>query len=396
MRPRRRFIHALLATGLSLLLCEGALQLASHTIPFVKYQVSPPWSRNQVADPNVGYRNSPFFPGHDRRGYRNDDALEQYDIVAIGDSTTYGFGVAPDASWPRQLRTLSGRTVYNAGVGGYGPCEYARVAEELVGLKPALVIVGLNLANDIADAYRSVVLDHRCPHLMTTDAATLAAMRQADDEATLRELVARFQPKTQEPYRPFWKRTALYGLMQSFYFRVRRVDMNPFRDVDASFQSAADQPFRLPLDSPAPFRTVFIEPRQQEFAIDPDDPRIDEGFRITLEAIRLLHSRLSRRGVPLVVALLHNKPYVLAPVLERDRRDLLPSFQRLIGLEASATERVSRWLAAHEIRFLDTGERMKAEIKEGRMLFAESDDHHPNAAGYAAIAAAVLEMVRMP
>jgi lysophospholipase L1-like esterase len=391
MPSRRRYLSALLAAGLSLILCEAALQLAARMVPFVNYQISPPWSRNQVPDSGLGYRNSPFFPGHDRRGYRNDDALDRYDIVAIGDSMTYGFGVSPESSWPRQLRTLSGRTVYNGGVGGYGPCEYERVAEELLVLKPELVIVALNVTNDIADAYRSVVLERRCPNLMTTDPATLAAMRQADDKATLRELVAQFQPETPPPSPALWKRTALYGLARSLYIQARRADMNPFRDFDDTFESATSQRFRVPMASPAPFRTVFIDPRLHEFAIDSQDPRIEEGLRITFGAIRLLRGNLERSGVHLIVAVLYSKPYVLAPVLERDRRDLLPRFQRMNDLEARATERVSRWLSANGIRFIDTAGRMRAEVSAGRMLFAESDDYHPNAAGYAAIAAVILE-----
>ena len=394
MQSRRRYVSALLAAGLSLIFCEAALQLAARMIPFVKYQLSPPWSRNQVRDSGLGYRNSPFFPGHDRRGYRNDDALDRYDIVAIGDSTTYGFGVSPEASWPRQLRTLSSRTVYNGGVGGYGPCEYERVADELLVLKPDLVIVGLNVGNDFADAYRSVVLDRRCPNLMTSDPVRLAAMQQADDQATLRELVAQFQPETPPPVQAFWKRSALYGLARSLYIQARRADMNPFRDFDDTFESAAGQRFRVPMASPAPFRTVFIDPRLVEFAIDSQDPRIEEGFRITFDALALLRANLERKGVHLIVAVIHNKPYVLAPVLERDRRDLLPRFQRVNGLEARATERVTEWLSANGIRFIDTAGRMKAEVSAGRMPFAESDDHHPNAAGYAAIAGVIFESVK--
>jgi hypothetical protein len=396
VQTRRRFVYALLASGLSLVLCEGLLQIAARTIPFVKYQVSPPWNRNRVPDPEFGYRNSPFFPGHDRRGYRNDDALDHYDILAIGDSSTYGFGASAEGSWPRQLRTLSGRTVYNGGVGGYGPCEYLRVAEELSVLKPKLVILALYLGNDLADAYGSVVLERRCPILATTDAAVVAAMQQADEKATLRDLFVEFETTMMDPPQTFWKRSALYGLARSLVNRLQTTGAIPFRHADDTFQAAASRPFRVPMESPDPYRTVFVDPRLYELAIDLNDPRIAEGLRITLEAIKMLQTSLEQRGVPLVVALIHNKPFVMAPVLERDRLDLFPRFQRLIGLEARATEAVSRWLSSHRIRFLDTGDHLRAEVLSGRMLFAESDDHHPTSVGYGAIAAAIFEFVKGP
>jgi lysophospholipase L1-like esterase len=391
MASRRRWFHALLACALGLVCCEAALQLTARAIPRVNYLLSSPWYRNQVADAALGYRNSPFFPGHDRLGYRNDDARDRYDVLAIGDSMTYGFGVAPEDSWPRQLRTLTGQNVYNAGVGGYGPCEYQRVAAEQASLQPKLVVVALNVANDIADAYRSVVLHARCPELKTNDPAVLQAMKQADARGSLRDLTAPFQTKAVPPPQPHWKRLALYGLARSLAIQVRRADVNPFREADLTFESAAGQPNRVPFDGPAPFKTVFIEPRLDEFAIDPADPRIAEGLRITFAALDAIRAEYRHRGVPVAVAVLHNKPIVLSGLIASHRPDLLPRFERLSALEQQMTELVVRWLSQENIPFVDTADRLSQEIAAGRMPFPESDDHHPNAAGYGAIAAAIAE-----
>ena len=38
-----------------------------------------------------GKRVSPYYPGHDPRGSRNERALANADILAIGDPLTYGF-----------------------------------------------------------------------------------------------------------------------------------------------------------------------------------------------------------------------------------------------------------------------------------------------------------------
>lgn len=54
----------------------------------------------------------------------------------------------------RQLETLSKKIIDNAGVGGYGPCEYEQVLNELLVLYPKIVVLGLYLGNDIGDAYR--------------------------------------------------------------------------------------------------------------------------------------------------------------------------------------------------------------------------------------------------
>lgn len=93
------------------------------------------------------------------------DAPEDvYRIVALGDSCTFGKGVAEAETWPRQLESLLGEAlsgvrrvvVANLGVNGYAGATYERIFRE-VGqeLEPDLVIVGYNL-NDFPNAIRAV------------------------------------------------------------------------------------------------------------------------------------------------------------------------------------------------------------------------------------------------
>ena len=49
---------------------------------------------SSIDDPDLVNRPNPKFPGHDRRGFRNPVALAKADIVALGDSQTYGTNVA--------------------------------------------------------------------------------------------------------------------------------------------------------------------------------------------------------------------------------------------------------------------------------------------------------------
>lgn len=79
-------------------------------------------------------------------------------IVAVGDSFTYGLGVAPADAWPAQLeRALNAEhpgerqpphEVFNFGMLGYNTCQEDRVVERFVlDLKPDLLLVGW-YAND--------------------------------------------------------------------------------------------------------------------------------------------------------------------------------------------------------------------------------------------------------
>ena len=83
---------------------------------------------------------------------------DAYRILAIGDSYTYGWGVALEEAWPRlvenQLRDAGYNVeVLNLGKPGAGPPFYAELAEQAIPLlRPDLVIVAMLQGNDLRDA----------------------------------------------------------------------------------------------------------------------------------------------------------------------------------------------------------------------------------------------------
>ena len=73
-------------------------------------------------------------------------------VLAVGDSVTFGFGVAEHEAWPAQLAEALGEgvEVLNAGVSGAGLKGYVSVLRRRCAqLEPDLAIVGLTL-NDVA------------------------------------------------------------------------------------------------------------------------------------------------------------------------------------------------------------------------------------------------------
>jgi lysophospholipase L1-like esterase len=120
-----------------------------------------------IADPYLGFRYRPDFTGELRRGdlvfsfttddkgFRNDSpASEAADIVVIGDSMAFGYGVADDATWSHLLATqLDSYTISNFGLIGGAPQQYLRILEtEALRLNPKLVLFMLFPGNDMNDA----------------------------------------------------------------------------------------------------------------------------------------------------------------------------------------------------------------------------------------------------
>jgi lysophospholipase L1-like esterase len=114
---------------------------------------------NRVADEQLTWRIKPNAWGHDKNGFRNARVPAQADIIAIGDSQTWGINARRGETWPSVLADLSGQRVYSMALGGYGPVEYGVLMREaLAQFSPQIVIVAFYFGNDLYDTYQSVYL----------------------------------------------------------------------------------------------------------------------------------------------------------------------------------------------------------------------------------------------
>lgn len=106
-----------------------------------------------IKDPEYLLKGNPMHPEHDEFGFRNPDMPKQVDILAVGDSMTYGHKVPAEKSWPVVLAEQSGRSVYNAGMNAWGAVQYAMTLERMLCLAPQTVLVNLYLGNDIYESF---------------------------------------------------------------------------------------------------------------------------------------------------------------------------------------------------------------------------------------------------
>ena len=108
------------SVSMAALLAEGSLRLALSPTDFMQATL--------IEDSVLGQRIEPLTTGHDALGFRNRDVPAQANVVAIGDSFTYGVSAPRDGSWPHQLSGMLGESVYNMGLGGFGPLQYLHLA----------------------------------------------------------------------------------------------------------------------------------------------------------------------------------------------------------------------------------------------------------------------------
>lgn len=102
------------------------------------------WGEQGVAINQYGFRGKGFMPDTTGKG-----------LLLLGDSFTWGAGANPLDSCLADRLTASTYTVYNTGIPGADPAQYALIADSLVPkLRPAYTALLFYLGNDVVDTLR--------------------------------------------------------------------------------------------------------------------------------------------------------------------------------------------------------------------------------------------------
>lgn len=133
------------------------------------YSVGPTGSQYKFYrfDPLLGWANAPGMRGvYERDEFRfpirvsslgmRDVEIERAPgpkqrIAVLGDSFTWGIGVADEDRFTERLERARDVEVLNFGVAGYAPIQYFLMIDEVLALEPAVVVVAFCLGNDFAD-----------------------------------------------------------------------------------------------------------------------------------------------------------------------------------------------------------------------------------------------------
>jgi len=188
----------------------------------------------------------------------------------------------------------------------------------------------------------------------------------------------------------FKAHSALYGLLRSVNFAIEAWNKNakPFRSIsDDSFKASSQRPGRVPYLPDRSDRTVFLNPDLTILPVDTNDARIEEGLRITKGVLKRLHGKLASKGIRFIVVLMDHKPFVY----EKAGFELPERFARLIAAEKRLKEKVTAFLSSQHISYIDTLPDLRESLSQGMRPYSPSDDDHPNAEGYAAIARAIAK-----
>ena len=335
-------------------------------------------------DPKLIRRVAPNAPGHDANGFRNDAVPASAEIVALGDSQTWGINGDRSEAWPQMLGKISKRTVYNMGMGSYGPLQYWVLTDKALSLSPKVIVVGLYLGNDLCDAYTlacgsDVYTDFREPGA-SGDLLRNTITPRAD---ALYKEEKNFQ-------RDFGRESNLWSMWLSGHTAVGRLlarsGWGP-GSSDAWFEAgkawSRAHPEHGAVYDEANVRTVLTTAYRLN-ALDLDDPHIAEGLRITGVVLRRIKDQSDVAGAKLLVVLIPTKESVFANAAENRQRD--PVYERLVSMESRARAALIAQCEGAGIQYADALPLLAQAVRQGEQVYPTSTESHPAPKGYEIIA----------
>jgi hypothetical protein len=362
------------AIAVSLLLCEGAARLVLHQADYLNVEV--------VSDPIMGAIPSPSSRGgFDAWGFRNPAVPTHADIVAIGDSHTYGNTATMDDSWPMVLARLTGRSTYNMGLGGYGPNQYFEMFKtKALSLKPRTIVLGLYMGDDFENAF-----------LITYGLDHWAYLRQLPPEKVNFDIWQEPPAPTRIKKLRVWlsRHSVVYQLIVHGPLLGRwQGDLQVENALKLSPGTAS-----LLVVPEKNIREAFL-PVEILRRLNQESESVREGMRITFKLLDEMNATCKEQQVQFLVAVIPTKEMVFARYLEHNAQlPLSDVLDRLIANERLAREKMFAFFAASHIAYVDTLPGLQRSVSNE--LYARlATDMHPGKNGYRVIAEEISAALR--
>ncbi len=360
------------SVGVGLLLCEASARLFLNSGDYLLVELE----QNEILGRTVPVGTS----GYDEWGFRNRNVPSTVDIVAIGDSHTFGNTAKMDEAWPFVLGRLTGKTVYNLSLGGYGPNQYSHLFKtKALSLNPRLIICGLYMGDDFDNAFRITYgLDYW---------SFLRSMPLEKANADIWEV----------PADPSWhKRTRIWlsshSVMYQIIFHASILGREKGR-IQIENASRLSEAATSLIVKERNIAEAFV-PRGPLRGLDQEKESVREGLRITLKLLNEMNEESLRRNSRFVVVVIPTKEMVFSNYLEDDSSlKLADVVRKLILNERIARDAVFKSFRESGIRYIDVLPALQGAI-EREIYTRNSGDMHPSKNGYKVIAEAVADSLK--
>ena len=336
-----------------------------------------------LRDPVLGMTIAPDSPGFDKWGFRNPGVPESVDVLALGDSHTYGNTAKMDEAWPSVVHRQTGLTVYNMGLGGYGPNQYYQLLTTRgVSLHPKRVVLGLYMGDDFENAFSTTYGLYHWASLRTGRWDKVEADIWGDEEAPGRfKILRNWLSRNSVIYRLVVHGPALRRLKGSLQTKLANVTADPsvttFDSADGTIHEA--------------FRPIRIAA-----GLDQERAEVKEGMRLTFHFLQEMDLACRRSGCSFSVVIIPTKETVFASYLQSDPQlNLKDVINAVITNEQIATTVLEKFLDDAGIPYVVTLPALRERVSE-QLYYRGPADMHPGPNGYKVIGETVARYLRQP
>jgi hypothetical protein len=361
----------LASIGVTIVLCEIGARFVLNPADYLSVKT--------VNDDLLGMTIAPGSAGFDQWGFRNPAVPSAVDVVALGDSHTFGNAAMMDDAWPRVLSRDTGRTVYNLGLGGYGPNQYYQLLKTRgLSLHPKWVLCGLYMGDDFENAFSITYGLNRWAWLRQGEWSGVDANIWGNDEPPGRfKSVRNWLSRESMTYR-----LLVHGVMAGAKENVRFEQAKAAADPAVTVIDLGSDHIR------EAFRPIGIATR-----LDQDRREVREGMRITFKLLGEMAKMCRENGCQFGVVIIPTKETVFAEYLQRTPGlHLKDSVDKVIVNERVARKALGDALEREGIPYIDTLPALRAAAT--RSLYAQTTaDMHPGKNGYKVIGDAAASFV---
>lgn len=359
-----------LSVLMGILLCEGISRLVLNPADYL----SPTLVKDRVLGVTIASGSS----GYDEWGFRNKRVPLKADVVAIGDSHTYGNTAMMDDAWPSVLARDTGLEVYNLGLGGYGPNQYSFLLKsKAFKLHPKWVVCGLYLGDDFENAFS-----------MTYGFDHWSFLRREGHWGNV-------DPNIWNPDPPVWmanvrnwlsSNSMLYRLTFHGPLLAMIKELVRFQKV-----SERGDPYTTALIVKEDGIREAFRPLGLVESLNQSSGPIREGMRITFQLLAEMNQLCRQEGCRLLVVIIPTKETVFSDYIEKfPQLHLYEALSRVIVNERLAKRSLIEFLDSAGIDYVDTLFPLKQAVRS--QLYAQTTrDMHPGKNGYRVIGESVKE-----
>lgn len=334
-----------------------------------------------VPDDILGIRIASNSSGFDEWGFRNKRVPSTTDIVAVGDSHTYGNTATMNDAWPSVVARATGREVYNLGLGGYGPNQYYHLLKTKGRmLHPKQVLCGLYMGDDFENAFLVTYGLEYWSSLRSGDWKNVSAdIWGLSDHPVWGAAVRNWFSENSMVYRLVVHGPVLGMLKANMQFGQAATESDP----NTTTLVVEDEGIR------EAFRPLSIAQR-----LDQNSAPVREGMRITFHLLKEMDEICRQEGCRFLVVIIPTKEAVFADYFDRTPGAYLrEAVARVIAGEKSAKKALINFLDDAGVDHLDVLPALQRSV--GNQLYAQSTrDMHPGKNGYKVIGEAVAEYLR--